>query len=512
MKGILIMGQKARLIKGVNDLQTMRPDIAQYWHPTKNDIKPDEIYYMSTKEIWFLYPYDDPNTGKHYDFEWEQQLCNKVKYSSVCPYLTKPINPKYIYPGFNDLYTLHKELIDNEWDWGKNSVHPSELAEQSHYNAWWKCEDFGHEYQRPVVDRVARKFCPICAKTTKTSFPEKAILFYIQKAFPDVIPNCTGLLSNKRLELDAFIPSLNVAIEFDGYNSHIKRINEDNYKNVLCKEKGINIIRVREGKNKENFLPSTTGCYLEYFVIDRDWKNFSNIIKDILLKLNINHIDVNIARDTQAIVKLCSEMHIENSLGELHPELIQEWSDKNSVSPFQVSAQSNVKFWWKCPKDGYEWLKSPNQRISDKKGCPVCGRQVVVPGINDVATLEPRILPFWNDDNIRPIDVGPRTTKKINVKCPDCGREWCDSLAHILARKHICQVCFKGKVTKIISVKAHRKTPVKAINSKTGEEIIFNSAAEAARTLNIGDASVIHKILKGEKHRVSTKGYTFCKI
>lgn len=371
MKGYLIMGQKTRLIKGVNDLQTMRPDIAQYWHPTKNDIKPNEIYYMSTKKIWFLYPYDDLDTGKHYDFEWEQQLCNKVKYSSICPYLTKPINPKYIFPGFNDLYTLHKELIDSEWNWDKNSVHPSELAEQSHYNAWWKCKDFGHEYQRPVVDRITRKFCPICAKTMKTSFPEKAILFYFQKAFSDVIPNCFGRLSNKRLELDVFIPSLSIAIEFDGYKSHLDRIDNDNLKNELCREKGINIIRIRGGQKNGKFLPSTKGCFLEYFVADHDPQGLSDVIKDILLNLNVTNIDVNVERDTQKIIKLCSEMHIENSLGDLYPELAKEWSKRNKISPFQISSQSNTKFWWQCPVDGYEWQKSPNQRITDKKGCPV---------------------------------------------------------------------------------------------------------------------------------------------
>lgn len=42
-------------IKGINDLATINPDIAQKWHPTKNgSLKPDEVLPNSEKRVWWL--------------------------------------------------------------------------------------------------------------------------------------------------------------------------------------------------------------------------------------------------------------------------------------------------------------------------------------------------------------------------------------------------------------------------------------------------------------------------
>ena len=45
------------------------------------------------------------------------------------------------------------------------------------------------------------------------------------------------------------------------------------------------------------------------------------------------------------------------SLAETHPELATEWHPtKNSLLPWQVSAGSNKKVWWKCEKGpDHEW-------------------------------------------------------------------------------------------------------------------------------------------------------------
>lgn len=491
------MGQKTRLIKGVNDLQTMRPDVAQYWHPTKNDIKPDEIYYMSTKEIWFLYPYDDPNTGKHYDFEWKQRLCKKVLHNTACPYLSKPVQKAYIYPGFNDLYTKQKELIDSEWDWDKNTILPSEIAEYSHLNVWWKCSAFGHSYQRPVSKKLIHKTCPICTETMYISFAEKAVYYYMKQVFPDAIPNYIGCFDN-RMELDIYIPSIKTGIEYDGYKYHVNKLSQDIAKDELCKEKGITIIRIREQRDKTRPLPPLSGISIIYTTQDNKYSILSRTIQQILYDLTGKKYNINIDKDTQDILKMCSNVFQENSLGKQCPDFLNEWSPRNKISPYQISANSTIKVWWKCSKDGYEWQSTPNNRISHNEGCPLCAGSVLIAGVNDAATVNPKILEFWDDNEIKPTELKLFSNKKVKLKCPKCGYEWCEPLKNASARKNICPICSK-----------HHRRPIRATNITTGEIFDFKSITEAESTLNINNMS-IYKVLNGKQ--TSTKGYSFIEL
>ena len=51
-----------------------------------------------------------------------------------------------------------------------------------------------------------------------------------------------------------------------------------------------------------------------------------------------------------------------NSLAEVHPELVSEWSEKNlPLTPDDITFGSNKKVWWKgtC---GHEWQTSVKAR------------------------------------------------------------------------------------------------------------------------------------------------------
>ena len=47
-------------------------------------------------------------------------------------------------------------------------------------------------------------------------------------------------------------------------------------------------------------------------------------------------------------------MAMNNSLTEVHPELVSEWSEKNKIKPTEVSIGSHKKVIWRCEK-GHEW-------------------------------------------------------------------------------------------------------------------------------------------------------------
>ena len=87
-----------------------------------------------------------------------------------------------------------------------------------------------------------------------------------------------------------------------------------------------------------------------------------------------------------------------NSLAEVHPELITEWSEKNlPLTPDDITFGSNKKVWWKgtC---GHEWQTSVKARSNGEK-CPICSGARVIAGINDLATLEPLLVKQWSKKN-----------------------------------------------------------------------------------------------------------------
>ena len=89
-------------------------------------------------------------------------------------------------------------------------------------------------------------FCPHCFKAP-ISKKEKEVLEFVKSIYDgSVIENDREQLNGK--ELDIFLPSLNLAIEFDGEYWHsLENIKEkDERKNQLCEEKGIKLLRIKE--------------------------------------------------------------------------------------------------------------------------------------------------------------------------------------------------------------------------------------------------------------------------
>ena len=112
-----------------------------------------------------------------------------------------------------------------------------------------------------------------------------------------------------------------------------------------------------------------------------------------------------------------------NSLAEVHPELVSEWSEKNlTLTPDDITFGSNKKVWWRgaC---GHEWQTSVKARSNGEK-CPICSGARVIAGINDLATLEPLLEKQWSKKNkIKPTEVSIGSHKKVIWRC-EKGHEW----------------------------------------------------------------------------------------
>ena len=67
-----------QVIKGINDLKTLCPDLVQVWNKEKNtSISIQSVKFKSNKKVWWKCP--------KCNYEWESKICNITRPNSLCP-------------------------------------------------------------------------------------------------------------------------------------------------------------------------------------------------------------------------------------------------------------------------------------------------------------------------------------------------------------------------------------------------------------------------------------------
>ena len=117
---------------------------------------------------------------------------------------------------------------------------------------------------------------------------------------------------------------------------------------------------------------------------------------------------------------------LEKSLGHLYPALIEEWSEKNDCSPFEVYSGSNKKYLWACSKGHEDFKAGVSSRVRGT-GCPECGiekqkiSRSTPPYSKSLGYLYPELVKEWSLSNTRsPYEVYPKThSEKFYWICPN---------------------------------------------------------------------------------------------
>lgn len=317
--------------------------------------------------------------------------------------------------GYNDLSTTNPKLAE-EWLNEKNYILPNEITSGSQKKVWWKCSICNFEWEATVVSRNNGNGCPRCAKEKQTSFPEQVIYYYVKKVFPDAI---NGDIHLGR-ELDIYIPSKKVAIEYDGGKWH-QDVERDLEKNYICKSEGITLYRIRE--NDCPILSDLNNVYVIHYNNNRE---LEIAIKDIISRVSSLEIDVCIDRDRTDIYGTYIVADKNNSLQITNPELLVEWDyDKNKMlSPTHLSAGSNKKAWWICDK-GHSYEKSISAKVKGI-GCPICHGNVILKGFNDFETWcrennSENLIAEWDyekNTECKPTTIGKGYRNIVWWKCP----------------------------------------------------------------------------------------------
>ena len=227
-----------------------------------------------------------------------------------------------------------------------------------------------------------------------TSFPENAVAFYLSQCF-DLEQN-VRFPWLKKSELDIFIEILNTAIEYDGEYFHRNKSQRDREKDLLCRQRNIELIRIREVG-----LPDLYGSVC-FWVDPKKSDSLDEAIKQVVnyvcAKGGIpsTEIDVNTTRDDIAIQNYFIVTSKKRSFLEKCPKESKEWNyPKNgNLLPENYAYTSKFKVWWICQK-GHEWRASIYSRANGN-GCPYCANRKVLVGFNDLASKDRKIASEWD--------------------------------------------------------------------------------------------------------------------
>ena len=251
-------------MEGFNDLATTNPELAAQWHPTKNGkVTPFSITAKTTKKFYWYLPYDDPKTGKHFDFEWKAAINNRTR-GNGCPYLSNQL----VWVGYNDLATTNPELV-KEWDFEKNKdIKPTDVTAGANKAVWWKLNYYDaisgrvytFEWKAYISQRSQGAGCPQLSQSSGEQAINKylharGIPFKYQMKFNTLVG--TG---SKELSYDFAIANDSIgwilieyqgmqhykAIKLWGGDEQFKRQKEhDERKRLFAKESGFVLIEVK---------------------------------------------------------------------------------------------------------------------------------------------------------------------------------------------------------------------------------------------------------------------------
>jgi len=103
-----------------------------------------------------------------------------------------------------------------------------------------------------------------------------------------------------------------------------------------------------------------------------------------------------------------------------NPHLLEEWdNEKNGeLKPEHITSCSEKKIWWRCSK-GHSYLQRAHSRTYGG-GCPYCAGKAVLPGYNDLFTMNPDFLNEWDEEKnlpYTPADFVLHSNKKVWWRC-----------------------------------------------------------------------------------------------
>jgi hypothetical protein len=404
------MGKVA--VPGLNDLATTNPKLASEWSKEKNfPLTPKDLTAGSGKAVWWNCK------NKHF---WQAAPSTRNK-GVGCPYCS---NQKSLY-GYNDLETKFPELA-KQWNYKRNDpITPRDVVPGSNKKFWWTCPE-GHDYEASTAKRSSKGTgCPYCSNQS------------LLKGFNDLAtthPNLAQEWSrskNSNKKPSDVIAGTNTKYWWECSLGHewmqTPNVRVGGNGCPFCARQqlwtGFNDLETVNPKlasqwdsEKNGIKPSevmTGAKFLAWWKCDQghEWQSQLRGRKDGNCSICLNRV----------------LLEGFNDLETKHPELAEQWNTKKNkpLKPSEVLfTNRNIKYWWLC-KEGHEWDATLASRKTGNN-CPVCSRQLVSAGVNDMATTNPELAASFDlkkNYPITPDQILAGTGKAFWWKCEE-GHSW----------------------------------------------------------------------------------------
>lgn len=225
-----------KLVPGHVDIPTLKPWLIPFWS-SKNNFPIESVHPETNKQFYW--------DCKIHNHTWEGRIFNEpINNYNPC----KICRGKEVLAGFNDLGTVNPNL-GSQWSTNNNTRRSNEFTIYSAYNAWWDCDKNHPSWRARIIDRATQQKtnCPTCAAGNYVSKGEEDIAKYIKGLNLGEVQ--TSVRNIIRGELDIYIPSKNIAVEFNGLYWHSELKKDKLYhknKWESCKQQGIQLIQIWE--------------------------------------------------------------------------------------------------------------------------------------------------------------------------------------------------------------------------------------------------------------------------
>lgn len=361
-----------KVATGETDLATVRPDLAEEWHPTKNKgLKPSDIMPRYSKKVWWL--------GKC-GHEWRANPDHRYR-GSGCPICLgmKALTVE------NSIFEMVHDIV-KDWDYEKNGdLHPKNVAWKSGKDIWWKCNN-GHSYQMKPNSKIT-----ISKRTKELHIAD--------------CPYCSGqrVLAGYN-DLATTHPQLMEEWDFDKNSIIPSEITYGSDKKVWwkCKQNHSWEATISSRSSMKRGCPYCTGKailtgYNDLQTLNPEladeWHPTKNKITADQVSLHDHHkywwkckeghewVISPHNRSYGSGCPFCSGRFAikgENDLETLYPEIAEEWhpTKNRNLKPSDIKSKTSMKVWWLCPVCEYEYRSVVSSRTTAGSGCPRCAGKV----------------------------------------------------------------------------------------------------------------------------------------
>ncbi len=444
-----------RTVKGVNDFQTLFPDIAKEWHPTRNGgLKPCDFSKQNAIKVWWKCKFGH---------EWIASIHDRVGSKTGCPECNKRYQTSfaeqailfYVKKLYPDAVNKYRDVFNNgmELDIYIPSVkcgiefdglnwHKTEEEHKREIKKYRTCKENGIillRIKEKCNDEWNDEWNDVSDYTWFVEIKNKKSLEKIIYALLYSIDTRKNMFFRRTFE--SYLSNIRVDLKQDAYKiknylSHIPNslvelrpdlIDDWNY------DKNAPLVPAMFGINSNDrvfWKCSRCGHEWETAIIQRAGKRNSGCPICSLEKRG------------KSFTKKCVEKR--GSLADNKPYLLKQWhpTKNGNLTPFDITAKCPTLIWWQCEICGHEWRSSPNNR-SKGIGCPACAGRVPIVGVNDLKTINPKLASEWNykkNDGKKPENFLPNSGKKAWWICANCGNEW-QQIIRIRNQGSACPKC-----------------------------------------------------------------------